>query len=1252
MNKSLSVLIFFIFYVIIQKCNCKSNLRNDLKGLYKAGDDKKSENHFQIKLPVINFPSLNNVNNYLEIKESDPGSIWNNDRSGSINNSSLKDSYASTAVAAIVANATPSFLNAVYLFASLCFILCLTGLNDFKTSKRGNILGIIGIIAAILVTFMQVGYAFNYSLFFLIIISAIILGLYIAHNVSMVQLPQLVALFHSFVGLAALLVGFSKYHAIPLEQYDMSKMHLIELYIGTFIGTITFIGSIVACCKLSGIMDSKSLKLKNKKFFNIVCMIIIITLGYYFIITQSNNIKTSLLYISVLVETLLGFHLVASIGAADMPIVISTLNSYSGFSIAISGFLLDNNLLIIAGALIGSSGAILSYIMCISINRDILNIVLGTWDEYDNVSVSSIHDKQRIEKGDEKGTEKSIKDGNVRQIDLKDKKKKKTINTTTYKYVAENLINAKNVIIVPGYGAAVSKCQRELAELSSILSSRNIEVNFAIHPVAGRMPGHLNVLLAEANVPYNIVKEMNEINNKIENADMVLVVGANDIVNPSCYDPGSNIYGMSVIEVWKSKQVVVLKRGMNTGYSAIDNPLFHFYNTYMLFGDAKHTVNQLLTIMNDYTSRNYVENINAIGRYTEDKEKGKAMSFHSITENILNSDALEQAEVDYPKARRILGLISDTNVVSNSQLKKEKGRKQQHEDVIAQSSVVNLSIVPIIPQYIPKLKKMGFHILIEKGLGEKISINDSEYEKYGAEIKEQKIVIKESNILLKVDPPSMKFINKIPNNTVLISYLWPSINKELLEKAIEDKNKQNITYIAIDEVPRSSRAQKVDIRSSMSNLQGYRAVIEAFYMLPRFSKSSITAAGKINPAKVFVIGAGVAGLQAIVTAKSMGAIVYAHDVRAATEEEVKSCGGVFINIPTDSDKDYNEAEAENAGVEKSEVEKIEVVIPNDEKDQPDDAKKHSTSVNGNKDEEYEKRRNNIYKKIIQNCDVVICSAFIPGKSSPKLVTTEMIRLMKSGSVAVDLSTEFGDKKNNWGGNIECSESNKNVIINGVNVLGRDKIERNMPLQASDLLSMNIINLLEEMGGGLQFNVNLNNDIIKPLVAIKDGAILYSPNNSLEKLNKSDSVFISKQVDIKHEYSVEKNKITYPTGTCLLEKFTESDIFFYTCLICAMLITILIGVMFTQSYLHHVFLFTLSLIVGYYCVWSVTSSLHTPLMSVTNALSGVIIIGSMVEYGNSYTSLSSIMSIMATFLATVNLSGGFAVTKRMLDMFTN
>lgn len=1122
---------------------------------------------FQIKLPAINMSSFSNPSiSFLDPKVEHSQNRYN-------------DEYGSSSV-------FPSLLSAVYLFSSICFIFCLKGLSNHETSRRGNMLGWVGILAAITVTFTQVSFSFRYELFFGIVFPAVVLGLYIAQMVDMIQMPQLVALFHSFVGLAALFVGFSKFHSEQFVSSDIHIIHLIELYLGTFIGTLTFIGSLVAAGKLSGVLESKSLNLKGKKLINSICLCILLILGYHFLMNEFFLSKAFCLYISFVVELFLGFHLTASIGGADMPVVLSLLNSYSGFATTISGFLLSNSLLIISGSLIGSSGAILSYIMSRGMNRDILNIVFGGWDEE--------------EEEDEEEEVSQIENGG----DIKKRKMKQNITSISANSVADELIHSKRVVIVPGYGVAVSKCQRELAEISNILKQRGIEVVFAIHPVAGRMPGHLNVLLAEANIPYHMVKEMKEVNPTISNSDVVLIVGANDTVNPSSLDPSSKIYGMPVIEAWKSKKVVVIKRTMSTGYSSIENPLFYYPNTSMLFGDAKFTTSQILTVLSDYAAPAGVAEI------TEENKTimiQRASEIFTISSSDSSDSIVEYIQEEFPKYRRIIGLVTDSDKTEQAEM-----------------SETNLTLVPVTPKFIPKLRQMGFKVLVEKNIGSSILITDEEYVKYGAEIDTKENILKQSNILLKVDPPKKDFIGSIPNNTVCISYLWPGINRDILQELVRNYQKKNITYLAIDEVPRSSRAQKLDIRSSMSNLQGYRAVIEAFFNLPKFSKSSTTAAGKINPAKVFVIGAGVAGLQAIITSKSMGAIVYAYDPREDTEEEVKSCGGIFIRVP--------KIEQSHAGKEK-EV--------------------YAKEMN----EEHIKMERAIFSKIIKKCDIIICTASIPGKKSPKLVTTEMIQMMKPGSVAVDLSTEFGDRENNWGGNIQCSVANKNVIVQGVRILGRDKIERNMPIQASELFSMNLINLLEEMGGGLQFNVDMNNDIVKSMVVVKDGEILYSEEKKIQQeAVKSESVFISQKEDIFYQEmgvgsTKQEVKVKRIFGFATLQELISSDMFFLLGLIATVLFFCFLGTILNTSDIHHLFLFALASIVGYYCVWSVTPSLHTPLMSVTNALSGIIIIGSMVEYGTGLKDISTILSIIATFLAALNLSGGFYVTKRMLDMFS-
>lgn len=1168
MTKLLSCFLFWGVFLFITYCSLgEGSLRTNVEDISRK--IKEDKVNFKIKLPSMRFSNGNPL-----------GSLITNEGTGGLEDARIIYHMNGTAedgpleTYSLPYSIFPSLLNAIYLFSSICFIFSLRGLSDHKTSRRGNLLGCVGIVTAVLITFSQVGFGFRYGLFAMVIIPAVVLGYYIAKNVSMIQMPQLVALFHSFVGLAALLVGFSKFHSFAFLSSEMNILHLSELYVGTFIAAITFIGSLVAAGKLSEILESRSLNLKSKKAINIICMIIIIIFGYYFITSDVLYTKTACLYASLVVELFLGFHLTASVGGADMPVVISVLNSYSGFATTISGFLLNNSLLITAGSLIGSSGAILSYIMCVGMNRHIGNIILGGWD--DESSLENVMEKQ----------------------------KKQKVSTITHKFVADDLINAKKVIIIPGYGVAVSKCQRELADIANVLKNKKIDVSFAIHPVAGRMPGHLNVLLAEANIPHHIVKEMDEINTVIANADVVLIVGANDIVNPSTFDPSSKIYGMPVIEAWKAKKVVIMKRTLATGYSHIDNPLFYYPNACLLFGDAKFSTNQILSVLNDYSRHKTIvqsSKQSKVGAISEEEQADDGL-FELEDSSSTDREVSIVNEESYPKPRKVIGLIRETQ-----------------DEMVSTPGIWNKMLVPITPKFIPRLRKMGFRVLVESDIGTNIMIYNEEYIKFGAELATRENILKQSNIILKVDPPTPDLINAIPDNTVFISYIWPGTNRNLLNSMVEDTQKQNITYLAIDEVPRSTRAQKLDIRTSMSNLQGYRAVIEAFFLLPKFSKSSTTAAGKINPAKVFIIGAGVAGLQAIVTAKSLGAIVFAHDTRSSTEEEVKSCGGIFIKVPL-----------------------------------PEEAKNTGTYAK-TMSEEYMALQRQIFMKVIKKCDVIICCAAIPGKTSPKLVSTDMIKLMKAGSVAVDLATEFGDKENNWGGNIECSQSNRNVIVNGVHVLGRDTIERNMPRQASDLFSMNLINLLEEMGGGLQFNVDINNDIIKSLVVVKNRTILYNPDKPDSKSDTSESVFVVKKEDI-FDDSADVMDISdiqkyYHKGPTLLQQILSSDIFFCAFLAAVLALICIFGTVLSIRDIHHLSLFVFSVIIGYYCVWSVTPALHTPLISVTNALSGVIIIGSMVESGSGLHDVSTILSVIATFLAALNLSGGFYVTQRMLDMFS-
>lgn len=450
---------------------------------------------------------------------------------------------------------------AAYVLASILFILSLGGLSSQESAKRGVLYGIIGMVIAVLSTVFGSGVEGHIFIIIAIALASVI-GILLSRKVQMTSMPQLVAILHSFVGLAAVLVGFGSY--LDPQTQDIAgaehTIHLIEIFIGIFIGAITFTGSIIAWGKLDGKIRSKPLIFPGRHLINLALVIASIVLGYLFV--QSGGTEGLIyLYIMTIISMYIGVMLVMAIGGADMPVVVSMLNSYSGWAAAAAGFMLGNDLLIITGALVGSSGAILSIIMCEAMNRSFWNVIFGGI-----------------------GTSKG---GAVTEIEG-------TVTDTTHQEVADLLNQAKKIVLIPGYGMAVARAQFPVSEMVERLRKDGKEVIFGIHPVAGRLPGHMNVLLAEANLPYDIVFEMDEMNGDLVNADVVLVIGANDIVNPGAMDDeNSAIYGMPVIRVWEAKKVIVMKRSMATGYAGVQNPLFFKENTDMLYGDAKDSVTKI-----------------------------------------------------------------------------------------------------------------------------------------------------------------------------------------------------------------------------------------------------------------------------------------------------------------------------------------------------------------------------------------------------------------------------------------------------------------------------------------------------------------------------------------------------------------------------------------------------------------------------------------------------------------------------------
>ena len=457
------------------------------------------------------------------------------------------------------------FVTAAYLGATVLFILALGGLSHQEKARRGNLYGMLGMSIALLVTIFGIVTA-NFAILIAALAIGGLLGIVLARRVQMTQMPELVAILHSLVGLAAVLVGFANFLE-PAAALDGAEktIHDIETFLGILIGAVTFSGSVVAWGKLSGRIGGRPLLLPARHWLNLVLLLATIGLCVQFVAAAgaADDAALTALVVMTVVALAFGVHMVAAIGGADMPVVISMLNSYSGWAASATGFMLGNDLLIVTGALVGSSGAILSYIMCRAMNRRFISVIAGGFGSKSGTSAAG-----EIE-------------GEVQPIEAAE--------------AAALLAVAREVVIVPGYGMAVAQAQHAVFELTQALRERRINVRFAIHPVAGRMPGHMNVLLAEANVPYDIVFELDEVNDDFPKVDVSIVIGANDIVNPAAQEvPDSPIAGMPVLEVWRGKHTIVLKRSMATGYAGVENPLFFKENTRMLFGDARASLASLL----------------------------------------------------------------------------------------------------------------------------------------------------------------------------------------------------------------------------------------------------------------------------------------------------------------------------------------------------------------------------------------------------------------------------------------------------------------------------------------------------------------------------------------------------------------------------------------------------------------------------------------------------------------------------------
>ena len=704
-------------------------------------------------------------------------------------------------------------VKAVYMLCSIMFILALGGLSSQESARHGNLYGIVGMCFSIFFTVLLDSFNNEFLKFVPAFCLGGTIGLYLALKVEMINMPQMVAALHSFVGLAATVVAFSKY-IYDMNDAGMDGLHKTETYLGILIGVVTFIGSVIACGKLQGVIASKPLILLGggRHLINLFVLIGCFILLVLFLGTHDIEGLKYLFGMTIL-ALFLGWHMIMAIGGADMPVVVSMLNSYSGWTTSASGFLLDNNLLIITGALVGSSGAILSYIMCKAMNRSFFSVIAGGFGE--GVSTG----EARVQEGE--------------------------LTPTTNEEFCKQLLSAKSIVIVPGYGMAVAKAQHDVGEMVKILRGMGKQVRFCIHPVAGRLPGHMNVLLAEADVPYDIVMEMDEINKDFPNTDISMVIGANDIVNPDAQDdPNSLIAGMPVCEVWKSKMTCVFKRGGGQGYAGIENPLFLKSNTRMYYGSADTSVKDIIQAISG-------------------KE---ATSSAVVVEEVKREEVIEN-EV-FPDPKMDIGVPKEL----------EEGEKR----------------VAMSPEQVVKFRRQGFRIHVERGAGEAAGYSDEEYEKYGADMDSQKDIWHKNDIILKIAKPTEDEMEFLKYPKVLISYVYPAQNKEFIERVANEY--PELVYFALDCVPRITRAQKLDSLSSMANLSGYKAVMEAFNLFQRCPKQMITAAGKFPPANVFIIGCGVAGLGAIGYCKNLGCVIRAFDTRPAAREQAESMGAEFLEV--------------------------------------------------------------------------------------------------------------------------------------------------------------------------------------------------------------------------------------------------------------------------------------------------------------------------------------------------------------------
>jgi len=1160
-----------------------------------------------------------------------------------------------TMCGATLESGSDNWLESLYIMASMSFVMALRGLSKQETATWGCIYGCCGMTLAIAGAIASDWVCdHGYWLAASAVAVGAIIGSAIAYHFGkdMLKMPVMVGMFNAFGGLASSLEAMglfasvaSKYGPSGSSESRYTKEVIVQsvaLHLSLIVGSITFFGSIVACGKLGGQISSKARAPKRK-----TCISMFLLLAAAAASTGADFCGYGdeggfvLLMVSFFASALWGILFAYAIGGADMPVVICILNTGSGIAGVFAGFMLANKLLVITGTFVASSGVILTVIMCIAMNKSLLSVIFPR-------------------QGDPAGPA-GIVEGEVQTIDAKD--------------VTELLAKAKSVLMVPGYGMAAAGAQHPVADVTSRLRAMGISVLFGIHPVAGRLPGHMNVLLAEAKVPYDIVKEMTEVNPGMEQFDVALILGANDIVNPAATEePNCPIAGMPVIEVWRAKRVIIIKRSLGAGYSGVDNPLFVRENSRMFLGSAKPLMKEIGELLGQRA-----QPAQAMAQHDDLKLASivSSMDMHSLANSI-------EATLPCDNPECTIGVIRELDPME--------------------------ARVALTPSVCAKLVAARYAVIIENGAGNGSGIPDAEYRRAGCTLDDREEVVRKSSVLLAVQPP-MEIMSPPPTRSVLGSMLpanplhasgskgacfcggaklrqglfdrsnssngsngsnhGPSNGTHgvgLVEKASDpasepdvDKDSPkapqtktvsissfanklvvawvgyrlkggkevhstasaaSINLLDVTAVPRVTIAQKLDVLSSQAKCAGHRAVLEAAHEYQRFFAPEITAAGKYAPCQVMVLGAGVAGLAAISTAVALGSSVRAWDVRDI-HDQIESLGASWITV------DFKEEGAGTGGY----------------------AKESS--------QEFQKAQKETFHRHAKACDIIILTAAIPGRPSPRLMEDYMVADMRPGSVIVDLAAMGG-------GNCALTRKDEKYVFQGqVTIIGYTDMASRMGMQASEMYATNMYNLLDHICGVVKTNGGSKSAsaLLPNLEHVMEEKVFLGGNKpeqqSMEELCICQSMISykgqklmpppppqpssvmpkEKQEQVHVSKSIQKQQV-FGGGVLLSSQFLLISLF-----------ALLIGVAFLDYPVltQMLMVFMLSAWVGFMLVWNVQPALHTPLMSVSNAISGQVVLGGifMVSSENIFT---TILGAAAVVVASMNVFGGFMVTYKMLAMF--